>query len=153
MTAMPLEDRIALQDLMTDYCYAVDTLSDINGLLDLFTDDVVFDFTRIGLPLMNGKEDVRTFFDRVFADMTHHAHHIGNFRVDSYDGSKASMRAYVQGLGRARDGNTVDVHVCYYFDCVRTDAGWKCRKYWMHALMPLPGSLAEIHADKEGEDH
>ncbi|HZU63911.1 MAG TPA: nuclear transport factor 2 family protein [Novosphingobium sp.] len=148
MTDMPLEDRIALQDLMTAYCYAVDRLDDIDTLLALFTPDATLDFTRIGLPLMEGHGAIRAFFDGVFADMTHHAHHIGNFRPIRHAGDTAAMTAYVHGLGRARDGNTVDVHVEYTFDCVRTAAGWKCRRYSMFSLLPLPGSLAEIHGSR-----
>ncbi|WP_394998351.1 hypothetical protein [Sphingomonas sp.] len=31
MTNIPVEDRLALQDLMTDNCYAVDKLGDVAG--------------------------------------------------------------------------------------------------------------------------
>jgi ketosteroid isomerase-like protein len=145
MPNAPEKDRTALQDLMTDYCYAVDKLDDIDGLLSLFTEDAVLDFSRIGLPVMNGHGDIRRFFEGVFADMSHHAHYITNFKLDRYDGDTASMRAYVIGLGRAKDGNSVEVNVCYTFDSIRTDAGWKAQRYSMFAMMPLPGSLAEIH--------
>ena len=101
-----------------------------------------------GLPVMPGKAEFKTFYDGVFADMTHHQHYISNFRVESYDGDKATMRAYVQGLGRAKDGNQVHVHVRYRMQCVRTGAGWKCRKYDILAGMPLPGSLEEIHGER-----
>lgn len=148
MTRIPLEERIALQDLMVDYCYAVDKLTDVEELLDLFTDDAVLDFSAIGLPLMPGKAAVKAFFDSVFAGMSHHTHYIGNFRAESYDGDRATMRAYVQGLGRAKDGNQVHVHVRYTMDCVKQAGVWKCSKYWIHPGMPLPGSLDEIHGDR-----
>jgi ketosteroid isomerase-like protein len=148
MTAIPLEDRIALQDLMTAYCYAVDRLDDVDGLLALFVPDAVLDFTRIGLPLMNGHGEIRRFFDGVFRDMSHHAHYISNFRPEAYDGTTAAMSAYVHAFGRSKDGNSVEVHVQYRFECVRTAAGWKARRYSMFSMMPLPGSLAEIHGDR-----
>lgn len=148
MAIAPLEDRIAIQDLMVDYCYAVDKLDDLDDLLQCFTEDAVLDFSRIGLPLMNGHGDIRRFFERVFADMSHHAHHITNFKLDSYDGDTASMRAYMIGLGRSKDGNSVHVNVCYTFDVVRTAAGWKARRYSMFSMMPLPDSLAEIHGER-----
>ena len=146
--SMPLEDRIALQDLMTAYCYAVDKLDDLPGILALFTEDAVLDFRKIGLPLMNGYGDIRAFFDGVFADMSHHAHYITNFRPEAWDGDRAAMSAYVIGMGRAKDGNEVLVHVQYRFDCVRTTAGWKASRYSMFGMMPLPGSLAEMHGDR-----
>ena len=144
---IPLTERFALQDLMTDYCYAVDKLTDVEELLDLFTDDAVLDFSGIGLPAMPGKSSFRKFYEDVFADMSHHTHYISNFRVEHYDGVKGTMRAYVQGLGRSNDGNEVHVHVRYRMDCVKTDAGWKFEKYSINAGMPLPGSLDEIHGD------
>lgn len=146
--SIPLEDRIALQDLMTAYCYAVDKLDDVPGILALFTEDAVLDFRKIGLPLMNGHGDIQAFFDGVFADMSHHAHYITNFRPEVWDGDTAAMSAYVIGMGRAKDGNEVLVHVQYRFDCVRTAVGWKANRYSMFGMMPLPGSLAEMHGDR-----
>lgn len=148
MNAMPLEDRLALQDLMTAYCYAVDKLENVEELLALFTEDAVLDFSAIGLPLMNGQGDIKRFFDGVFADMSHHAHYITNFRPIRHDGDSAAMTAYVIGLGRSKDGNAVEVNVQYTFDAVRTAAGWKCNRYSMFSMMPLPGSLAEIHGER-----
>lgn len=148
MVHISLEERIALQDLMTDYCYAVDKLTDVDELLDLFTDDAVLDLSDIGLPLMPGKDSFRTFYEAVFADMSHHTHYISNFRVGAYDGATATMWAYVQGLGRAKSGNEVHVHVRYRMDCVKAGGAWKCRKYYIFAGMPMPGSMQEIHGDR-----
>ena len=36
--AAPIEERMALEDIMTEYCYRVDALDDIPAILDLFTD-------------------------------------------------------------------------------------------------------------------
>jgi ketosteroid isomerase-like protein len=145
---IPLEERLALQDLMVDYCYAVDGLEDVDRLLDLFTDDALLDFSDIGLPLMPGKAEFSRFYRDVFADMTHHTHYLTNFRVDDYSGDRATVRAYVQGLGRSRDGNEVQVHVRYVMDAVKTDAGWKCSRYVILGGMPMPGSLEQIHGDR-----
>jgi len=148
MTPIPVEERLALQDLMTDYCYAVDKLTDVEELLDLFTEDAVLDLSDIGLPLMSGRAEYRKFYDSVFADMSHHTHYISNFRVESYAGDTAVMRAYVQGLGRSKAGNEVLVHVRYRMDCVKRGGVWKCAKYYIFAGMPMPGSLEEIHGDR-----
>lgn len=147
MAQITIEERIALQDFMTDYCYAVDNLTDLDALVNLFTEDAVLDFSDIGLPLMSGRADVESFFRNVFADMTHHQHYIGNFRVEAFSGDSAAMVAYVQGLGRAKDGNKVHVHVRYHMDCVKRDAGWKCRRFQITGAMPMPDSLEEIHGE------
>ncbi|MBU6269549.1 MAG: nuclear transport factor 2 family protein [Sphingomonadales bacterium] len=148
MTTCPIEERIALQDLMTDYCYAVDGLNDVEELLALFTEDAVLDFSDIGLPAMHGRAEHRKFYEGVFADMSHHTHYISNFRLVSYDGDSAVMRSYVQGLGRSNDGNEVQVHVRYRMDCVKRAGAWKCQAYYILAGMPMPGSLAEIHGER-----
>ena len=127
MTQMPQHVRQALQDLMTDYCYAVDGLKDVEPLLALFTEDAVADLTAIGLPLMEGKPAIRAFFDGVFAGMSHHFHMIANFRPQSWDGEVGAMTAYVVGMGRANDGNTVTVQVHYRMECVQQGDAWKCR--------------------------
>lgn len=148
MPELSFEDRFALQDLMTDYCYAVDQLSDVEALLALFTDDAVLDFSAIGLPVMPDKDAFRRFYDDVFADMSHHTHYISNFRVESFDGDRAVMRAYVQGLGRAKSGDEILVHVRYRMACVRAMEGWKCEAYSIHPGMPLPGSMESIHSGR-----
>lgn len=147
MSQMPQDVRQALQDVMTDYCYAVDGLRDVEPLLALFTDDAIADLTAIGLPLMEGKPVIRKFFDGVFSDMSHHFHMIANFRPQSWDGSVGAMTAYVIGMGRAKDGNTVTVEVHYRMECVEQDGAWKCRHYTITPMMPMPGSLEEIHRD------
>jgi ketosteroid isomerase-like protein len=148
MTACPIEDRIALNELMIAYCYAVDDLDDVEPLLALFTEDAVLDFSGIGLPLMRGKAEIRGFYEGVFADMSHHTHYLSNFRVDSHDGDAARVRAYVEGLGRAKDGAEVHVHVRYVMDCVKGEGAWKCRRYEIIAGMPIPGALEEMHGKR-----
>lgn len=148
MTACPIEDRLAIEDLLIAYCHAVDRLADVEEVCALFTPDAVFDLSGIGLPKSEGHSGIREFFTGVFADMTHHAHYLTNFAVTAYADDTASARAYIFGMGRARDGNSVTVNGRYYFDVVRTVAGWKASRYTMDFMMPLPGSLAEIHADR-----
>ena len=81
--------------------------------------------------------------------MTHHAHYIANFKPVSYDGTSGAMTAYVHAFGRSKDGNTVEVKVQYTFEATRqADGGWKCHRYSMFSMMPLPGSLAEIHGER-----
>ncbi|WP_240654843.1 nuclear transport factor 2 family protein [Croceicoccus ponticola] len=144
---MPENVRAGLQALMIEYCYAVDGLKDMQPLLDLFTDDARADFTAIGLPMINGKGEIKTFFDGVFAGMSHHFHFISNFRPESWDGSVGAMTAYVIGMGRANDGNTVTVQVKYRMECIEQDGAWKCRHYTITPMMPMPGSLTEIHGE------
>lgn len=141
-----IEDRLALQDVLTNYCLAVDSLSDMDGLLGCFTEDAVLDLGGIHLPRFDGHAGIRQFFTQVFADMTHHAHFTANFKVERLEGDEASCTAYVMGMGVARDGQSVLVYVKYFLDYVRTPAGWKMNRFAESGLMPLPDSLTGIHA-------
>ena len=141
-----VEDRIALQDVLTNYCNAVDSLRDMEGLLNCFTEDGVMDLTGIHLPICVGHAGIRCFFMQVFKDMSHHAHSSSNFTIDKLDGDTATCRACVIGTGATHDGNSVLVYVRYFLDYVRTPSGWKFARFGEAALMPLPKSLTEIHA-------
>ncbi|MDE2596968.1 MAG: nuclear transport factor 2 family protein, partial [Sphingomonadales bacterium] len=48
MTACPLEDRIALEDLTIAYAAAVDAMGDPDDVARLFTPDCEFDLSGIG---------------------------------------------------------------------------------------------------------
>lgn len=137
MTPCPIEDRLAIEDLMVAYAHAVDSLSDIDGICDVFTEDADFDLSGINYPSVKGHAGIREFFTGVFAGMAHHAHYLTNFAVTAYAGDSATMRAYVIGMGRGKDGSRITVHGRYYFDVVRTSAGWKARRYTMDFLIPI----------------
>lgn len=147
MPQMPEDVRTAIERLMVDYCYNVDALDDMERFLSIFTEDAVTDMTAIGLPLMNNREELRQFFEGVFETMSHHFHFISNFRPESWDGTVGTMQAYVIGMGHAKDGNSVAVQVRYRMECIEAADGWKCRHYTITPMMPLPGSLTEIHGD------
>jgi len=137
----PPEDRFAIQDLLIAYAHAVDTIGNIDGILDVFVPDAVFDLSGIGLAPVNGHDGIRAFFTTVFANMAHHAHYLTNFAMTAYAGDTASIRAYVTGMGQGKDGRSVTVNGRYYFDVARTPAGWKATRYTMDFLMPLSGTL------------
>ena len=147
MSQMPEHVRTAIERLMIDYCYNVDALEDMDRFLSIFTEDAVTDMTAIGLPLMKDRSELKQFFDGVFETMSHHFHFISNFRPESWDGKVGAMHAYVIGMGHSKDGNSVAVQVRYRMECIETDDGWKCRHYTITPMMPLPGSLTEIHGD------
>lgn len=141
-----IEARLALQDVVTAYCTAVDSLSDIEGLLNCFTEDAVLDLAGIELPCLRGHGQIREFFRQAFAAMTHHAHYVSNFHVDLLTGNEASCRNYVMGMGISHGGRSITVYARYQLDCVRTLQGWKIRSFLETKLMPLPPEMTGIHA-------
>ena len=51
------------------------------------------------------------------------------------------------GVLTVQDGNTVEVQVKYRMVCLQQNGAWKCRQYTITPMMPLPGSLDEIHGE------
>jgi len=140
MTACPIEDRLALEDLTIAYAHAVDSMTDVEGICACFTKDADYDLSGIGMAHVAGHAGIRDFFTGIFAANSHHAHYLGNFAVTAYGGDSASLRTYVNGMGRGRDGSSIIVHGRYYFDAVRTSAGWRFARYSMDFLMPPGGA-------------
>jgi len=138
----PIEDRLAIQDLLIAYAHAVDSLHDIDGILDVFVADADFDLSGINFPTLHGHAAIAEFFENTFAAMSAHAHYLTNFAMTAYDGGKgigdtASIRAYVIGMGKYKAGGGITVHARYFFDVVRTEAGWKATRYTMSFLIPI----------------
>jgi hypothetical protein len=144
-----IEDRRAMEDCLLAYYAACDSLSDIDGLVDSFTEDARFDLSGLGLPVIHGRGDIRNFFIRVFGDMSHHAHLITNFRLSRQEEHEATGHAYVMGMGRAKTGMDVLVYAYLELGFVRTGAGWKMARFVEGAQMPLPGEVGAIHGQKE----
>jgi len=138
--ACPVEDRLAIQDLLIAYAHAVDSLHDVDGICDVFVEDAVYDLSGIKFPSLNGHAEIRKFFEDTFDAMSAHAHYLTNFAITSYEGgsvgSKASIRAYVIGMGNYKAGGNIVVNGRYYFDVILTEAGWKATRYTMDFLIP-----------------
>lgn len=134
---MPEEVRTAVARLMVDYCHHLDALGDAEPLLALFTPGAVVDMTALGMPLIEGREGLRGFFEGVKAGLSHSFHLIGNFRPESWDGAVAVMTAYVQGMGQPKDGARVVMQVRYRMECIAAAGGWQCRHYTVTPMMPL----------------
>ena len=140
-----VEDRAALQDVLLKYYAAVDTLSDMDSLLECFTPDAVFDVEDLGLAVYRGHDEIRAFFTGVFADTAYHCHHVTNFNILRLDENEATARGYVIGKAEGKAGFKVFVHCCYDIDYVRTPTGWKMRSFDEDSLVPLGDEVSELH--------
>ena len=141
-----IEDRAALEDVLLQYYAAVDTLSDMDSLLDCFTSDAVFDVKDLGLDIYRGHDAIRGFFAGVFADTAHHCHHVSNFHVRDLGSDRATARGYVIGKAEGKGGIKVLVHCCYDIEYRRTDAGWKIAVFDEDALVPFGDIVSELHS-------
>lgn len=132
-----LEERQALEDVVTAYLIAVDNLAEVDAVLNCFSEDPIFDMTGIGYPRFEGRKALREFFTNTFNSMTHHAHYATNFSLDRLEADEAACRTHVMGLGVTREGGEILVYLQYHLDFVRESGEWKISKFRGKALMPL----------------
>jgi len=138
-----LEDRIALQDLIIEYCAQIDR-SNVEGVLGCFVEDGVLDLTGLGLPRLQGRTEIRDFFSSVFATMAYNGHYSSNFKLDALNGDRASAHAYVHAVGKSTEGGDVLVYAKHEFDAVRTEDGWKIAEFREPFLVPSGEEIPEF---------
>ena len=134
----PVEDRLALEDLTTAYCLAVDAIGDVAQITALFTPDAVYDLTSLGLGRIEGIAAIGAFFESAFATMAHNAHYAGNLAVTAFAADSAAITTYVHAYSLGKDGSMLDIKAKYRIDCARSGDGWKIARLGMDMLIP-PG--------------
>ncbi|MFN2328394.1 MAG: nuclear transport factor 2 family protein [Chromatocurvus sp.] len=132
-----LEDRQAVEQVITDYLIAIDDRASVDAVMNLFTDDAVFDMSGIGYPNITGAPAIREFFDGVFAGMRHHAHYATNFSLDTLQGDLAQCRTHVIGMGVTADGDEVLFYLQYHLEMRRESGIWKINTFRGKPLMPI----------------
>lgn len=133
----PVEERIAIADLVTAYAVAVDRIGDAEGVAALFVPDAVYDLAALGMGEITGQDAIRAFFEQAFAGMAQNAHFIGNIAVTAYDpAGSARVQAYGHAYSLGKDGNLLEVKARYSFDLARGRAGWRIARLGMAMLLP-----------------
>lgn len=135
-----LSDRIEIQDLITDYSYAVDTHS-WDDLDAIFTPDASLDFTATGgecgtLP------EIKEWLANVLTMFAGHQHLVATSKIE-IDGDTASARSICHNpmyLDEADGGQRLMFVGLWYHDVlVRTPDGWRIserrqQKGYLHGL-------------------
>ena len=132
-----IEDRQALQHLLSSYLVALDDLSDIEHALSFFTEDAVFDMSAMAYPSCHGIDALREFFTGVFSNLTHSAHFAANFKIKSLEQNSATAQSHAIAMGQPAEGERVMVYVQYHLEFKRLDSNWKIQSFSGKPLMPL----------------
>src|SRR5690606_10324643 len=100
-----IADRLAIQDLLTRYCVAID--GDDWELLDtVFTPDAQIDYTSSG-GIAGAYPEVRAWLAQVLPGFPVKQHLVTNFSVE-ITGDRATSRTYFYNpMGRPKDGGGV----------------------------------------------
>ncbi len=136
-----LESRMALRDLVTDYCLGFDT-HDWDRFISIWHPDAVWD---IGPPFgkFEGHEGIRKAVFEVLYPVWRETHHLTtNLRVTFSDPDHAHGVCNVDCMGATRDNVVQMVGATYTDDFERRNGVWKIarRAVTIHYFNPIPGA-------------
>jgi ketosteroid isomerase-like protein len=140
-----IADRVEIEALRGEFTDAV-MMRDYDRLASLFTTGGALRMPNIPAEL-TGQEEIRAFGQRVpeLVDFLVQTTHPGTIQLD---GDTASGRAYLQEIGRTRDGRSELNFAIYHDRYQRTGDGWKFteRVYEVryHDTTPLAGAGTEV---------
>jgi hypothetical protein len=120
---------VAIDQLYALYGYVMDDC-DWARLGDVFTEDIVFDASAMGVPVMEGFAGIKEV--HLSSGQTPLAHHVTNVLVERIDADTATVRAKAIGMyshGRAFSGEYADT-------LVKTDKGWRIRRRVNRPMAP-----------------
>ncbi|GAB2483090.1 nuclear transport factor 2 family protein [Jatrophihabitans fulvus] len=120
MSATDLLAKLEIQELAARYCHHCDH-EGWDGVLDLYTEDGVFDAEKVYGKVYSGKDELRSFYENAPDAVAHHP--AGQFTTVGDDGATASSTAKFIVFFR-RQAFSVD----YYWDLVKTGDSWKIKR-------------------------
>lgn len=116
------EDRTAIEELKHEYCYRLDS-TDIDGFVDLFTEDARFDIA--GIAEGEGHDQLREFITGIAdRDLETLAHMVANPVLD-IDGDTASGKWYYVVMIESGDGGVEWGQGRYDEEYRRVDGEWR----------------------------
>ena len=124
-----LSDRIEIDDLITSYTRAVDTLDWVR-FDAVFTEDATIDYTASG-GIKGTRDEVRDWLAETLPMFSAMQHYVAQKEV-RLDGDTAEVRVYLMNPMQITqpDGSTwqMDVGGYYIHQLVRTPEGWRSRQ-------------------------
>jgi uncharacterized protein (TIGR02246 family) len=120
-------DRLAIMEMKARFCRMSDIL-DVDGMLDVFTDDCEFVYTA-GEPPARGKEALRAFYHSEVDLTVSCLHLVSNFEIEfvgpDLANSRCALHSWKRFVNQPEDRRR---YAQYIEQWRRTDAGWRqCR--------------------------
>lgn len=122
MTA--LEDRFAVEALLTAYCAAIDRRDDVAGTVGYFTENGVLDNTALGSPIVTGRAALIETITGMFTSMARLEHFLSNFLVTQSSRTRVHAQCYVQAHGTPVGGDAFSMRGIYHVDAQRDADEW-----------------------------
>lgn len=141
---IPAEDCLAIQELLQRYALDVDT-SQLDRLMALFIEDLMFDETRIGGAVAHGEAELSQTYRSAF-EQFHMAHHGSSGIVDEFGGDRARGCYTYQAVVRVKaTGAPWQIEACYQDEYRKQDGRWLFQSRVVVPLIP-PAPLEGISA-------
>lgn len=138
MTAVPIVDRLDIQELVALYTFRTDT-GGFNSVPELFAEDGIWDETVLGAPLCNGREAItRAFAALAAADVGYVVHINGAHQIADFTGETASGTSHLHAELMV-SGQRVTVLGYYADDYVKVDGTWRFAQRKLVELAPTAG--------------
>ncbi|AIO30348.1 snoaL-like domain protein [Burkholderia cenocepacia] len=143
MTAQEMLDRLAIQDLLTRYCHAVDR-RDWHEFERIFAGDAMLDYAAFGGPV-GRRADIAAYLKQM-TSATRGTQHTISTSLVVVDGDAATARTAGQVMMVSADATGAE-RVCFvglwYRDLlVRSESGWRIQsrmqeRSWMQHAPPV----------------
>ena len=123
MDVQEISDRLELQQLLVDYCHAIDDF-DWDALDKVFTPDAIIDYSEM-VPFCGDREQAKTFLAASMAGIAHCQHIISTSQI-RIEGDRAYGRTVCTNPMVVKEGGHLFVVGLWYRDeFLRTPEGWR----------------------------
>ena len=124
-----LHDRVAIHDLLADYCQYLDTM-DLDALAALFTPDCEVVYGDGPHLQSRGSDALAASLQRMWR-WARSSHHLSNVRIRFDGDDDADVVSYVLAWHERPDGSTATIYGQYRDRVQRTAAGWRIARRQM----------------------
>ena len=129
MNLQEISDRMEINNLLIDYCSAVDSQR-IDDFDHIFTADAYIDYAELG-GAKGSREEIKDYLKKVLPHFPRSQHMIGNSRV-WVDGDTARARTICHNpmvVPKSDGTEQVALYGLWYVDkLVRTSEGWRIKE-------------------------
>jgi hypothetical protein len=141
MTIEELIDRQIVQETSLRFAHYCDR-QELEPLLDLFTDDAVFDESAAGLPVSRGKRELRDFFSVALPRNGSMFHLQTNYIIDfiGQDRARATYWLYFEGSRFSSPNITRKIKAHVEDVLVRQDGRWLISSKTLRTFAPVQWS-------------
>jgi ketosteroid isomerase-like protein len=123
MTLDEISDRLEIQELMVEYCYAIDT-RDWDALDEVFTPDAVIDYTEM-VGVKGTLPEIKAFLAQSMQVLRATQHIISTTKL-KIEGDRAYGKTICTNpMVLQPDGHVMVVGLWYRDEFVRTPKGWR----------------------------